>query len=161
MTWQEIKFGIDHGIVTPYVAVENAVKTLVRETGEPDGDLCELASMKKGEYVHDCLEALVSMGSCMDTNYMKKRWLVISLLWILANQDKFKDATVKIDQVYADFDYPECMKNFVSYMPSEEPSLNSVEANVERMFSSLELFLQDMSKFYGLETLGRLVVMSR
>jgi hypothetical protein len=52
----------------------------------------------------------------------KGKWLCLILAWVYEHRDNFDDPLAKVDEIYADFDYPPEMKGFVTYMPSQEPT---------------------------------------
>jgi hypothetical protein len=48
---------------------------------------------------------------------------------VVENKDSYSDPLVLVEQLYADFNYPETIASFVRYMPSEEPDLGYLELN--------------------------------
>lgn len=55
----------------------------------------------------------------------------------------------KLDELYADFDYPEDMEGFISYMPINDgynPIEHSKEDNVKRIMNKIDLFLDKKQK---------------
>lgn len=45
-------------------------------------------------------------------------WLFLSLAWLLEHSEEFTDPFEVIDMLYADFDYPDEIREFVSFMPN-------------------------------------------
>ncbi|WP_142836485.1 DUF2247 family protein [Planococcus salinarum] len=46
--------------------------------------------------------------------------MYLTLYWLYENKEKFPDPLTQVEEIYADFDYPESISKFVSYMPLEE-----------------------------------------
>lgn len=48
----------------------------------------------------------------------------------------------RIEEVYADFDYPDCIAGAVRYMPMQGVDLGSIEANEDRLIANLDRYLE-------------------
>ena len=53
------------------------------------------------------------------------------------------------DTVYADFDYPSKMADFVRYMPSTAPDLGSLELNEARVYRRWRAYLEECTRKYA------------
>ena len=78
------------------------------------------------------------------------KWLYVLLSWIYENRSDFDDALQAVEQVYADFDYPQSIESFVRYMPSDEPSLGSIEKDTERLYKKWDSYLSSQSETYAI-----------
>ncbi|GFN32158.1 hypothetical protein PCURB6_24180 [Paenibacillus curdlanolyticus] len=63
--------------------------------------------------------------------------------------DKFPDPLEMVEAIYADFDYPEEISNFVRYMPVQQPISNSIETNVQSLYKNWEMFLKEEKMKYS------------
>jgi hypothetical protein len=48
--------------------------------------------------------------------------LFLLLAWLYENRGKVQDPLGLVEELYADFDYPEQIAGFVRYMPPQDPS---------------------------------------
>ena len=77
----------------------------------------------------------------------KNKWLKLTLLDQYERRRECAEPLQEVARIYADFDYPESMVEFVHYMPSAsdyDPSKHSTEDNIERLIGKWEAFLGDM-----------------
>ncbi len=75
----------------------------------------------------------------------KQKWMFLTILWLYENYatniNNFFD---NIAEVYADFDYPEEISQFVGYMPPNDgydPSSHTLEENQKRMLQKCKEYL--------------------
>jgi len=146
-SWQEIVYGISNKILSSNAAVEHAMKEFEAIDDYPDA-LLELASLKKGDPIHPYVDDLANAEEKEDAKSIQGKWLYLLLAWIYENKDGFTDPLQLVEQVYADFDYPESIEPFVRYMPSDEPSLGSVEKDTARLYEKWNSYLLGQSEFY-------------
>lgn len=151
-SWREILFGLDHNILSSYSAVEHAMEEL-KSTDDFSDSLVELASLSEGDAVRDYVEDLVSLEKDK-TFEAETKWLYVLLSWIYENRNDFDDALQVVEQVYADFDYPQSIETFVRYMPSDEPSLGSVEKDTERLYEKWKSYLSSQCELYTIDVEG-------
>jgi hypothetical protein len=138
-TWNDLLYGLESGLIAPQVAVDAAVALLCRE-GEPIAGVVDLAgcSPEDGDildYVRD-----LAKREC-DDGKGRERWLYLILLWVFENRHAFADPLEMVEQIYADFGYPESVAGLVRYMPSDEPDLGSQKLNEDRLYKKWRTFL--------------------
>ena len=68
------------------------------------------------------VEKLARLEPAATIDGAKKKWLCLILAWLYERRVEVDDPFSIINEIYADFDYPEEIKGFASYMPSREPS---------------------------------------
>lgn len=59
--------------------------------------------------------------------------MYILLHWVFEHKEYYEDPLREVEFIYADFDFPKSIVNFVRYMPTDQPLLSTVEANIERL----------------------------
>ena len=142
LTWREVRFGIDQELLDPLAAVELAQAQL----GTQDtfhSALFELASLGPGEPVRHWVEQLAESEPQAKAGEMEAKWLYLVLDWFYQHRTDLEDPLLAVEQVYADFDYPECLSSFVRYMPMQGPDLGSRAANEARLFERWKSYLDE------------------
>ena len=138
-SWRDILAGLELGLVAPQTAVDAAVSQM--EDPDPSAAIVELACCSAEDP-----EALLLLRRLADEEPSEAEgngfWLYLVLRWILENRELFSDPLQTVEEVYADFDYPEIVAPFVRYMPSEEPDLGSREANEARLVDKWKSFVE-------------------
>jgi len=145
-SWKEILFALNHELLSSYSAVEHAMEELKCADNYPDL-LVELASLGENEPVRELVEGLAYLEKDTVLN-IEAKWLYVLLSWVYENRSNYDDALQIIEQVYADFGYPKSIESFVRYMPSDEPSLGSVEKDTERLYEKWNSYLVRQSEAY-------------
>lgn len=145
-TWKEVLTAIERQFVSRQFAIDHALAKLAVMDEYPDA-LVELASLSKGDDIHPFIDELaVSDESTSDTD---SKLLFLVLSWLFKTKDSYDDPLAVVEEIYADFDYPESISGFIRYMPSEEPDLGSVESNCARLVEKWKSFIDEQSEVYG------------
>jgi hypothetical protein len=71
------------------------------------------------------------------------------LAWIYEHRGAFLDPLQTVEEVYADFGYPERIAGFVRYMPMDGPDLGSREANEQRLMERWKEYLDATAPTYA------------
>lgn len=69
------------------------------------------------------------------------------------NIELLEEYLEEIENIYADFEYPEEMESFVRYMPSTDgynPSLHSLAENESRLINNWKSYIDRKAKFYNI-----------
>ena len=148
LSWREISWAINQEILAPYAAREHAIASL-KTVDDCSDDLIELAYMKKSDSVRGYLDELANLENEQSVDIIEKKWLYLLLSWIYDSKASFEDPLEVVELVYAEFDYPSIIKAFVRYMPSDEPSLGSVELNTARMFDKWHDYLVSQGRLFN------------
>ncbi|MCZ4281967.1 DUF2247 family protein [Kiloniella laminariae] len=154
LTWQEIIFAIQCNIFTPYSAVEHGVSLLLADE-EYSGSLCELASLSEeesllnnGSMVYPLVDDLIASEEKQRLDFIRSKWLYLTLLWVYENKDRYNDPLEIVDEVYADFDYPRSIEAFVTYMYSDESDIENKERTTNHLYEKWSMYLQNQSKIF-------------
>jgi hypothetical protein len=137
-TWHSLAWGLERGLIGRDVAVEAAVQCLSRD-GDPPEEVVDLAGCSKDDPEVESYLARLLNTEALDSE-SDRPWLYLVLHWVLENKDAFDDPLQVVEEVYADFGYPEAIAKFVRYVPSDEPDLGK-EANEARLFEHWRAFL--------------------
>lgn len=142
LTWREVLFGIESELLASGAAVELAGDELGAHDNPPEV-LVELAGLGKGEPTQGLVEQLANASPKQDPGEIRGRWLYLVLGWTFEHKESYPDPLQTVEEVYADFGYPECMSAFVRYMPTHEPDLGSRELNERRLYENWQRYLDD------------------
>ncbi|MCP4592693.1 MAG: DUF2247 family protein [bacterium] len=146
LSWSDVKWGYEHGILSAAGVVEFAVARLA-EDEDAGSAVVELASLSPQEHaeVPSVLEKVLQSEGVAWSSESRRKWLYLVLAWVHEHRDELPDPLGIVEQVYADFGYPVEIQSFVSYMPPEdgyEPQAHSHEENVARLFTKWKKYLE-------------------
>lgn len=145
LTWKDILYAINRNLLPSDSAIEHATAK-ISQSEEYNQSLLDLASLYKGESVQPYLDELAKLDSGQDDTILNEKWLYLVLDWVFENKDNYVDPLGIVEQIYADFDYPEVIAAFVRYMPSDEPSLGTAKLNEARLYEKWKDYLDIQSK---------------
>jgi len=142
MSWSDVRFGLVNQLLDPLAAIEMAVDQ-VGEYEDSSGSLLELAGAGKNEPIMELVEQLASGESPRSEEETRKKWLYLVLAWIYEHRGEDPDPLQRVEEVYADFGYPEHIASFVRYMPMQGPDLGSRDANERRLFERWKRYIDE------------------
>ena len=145
-------WGYEHELLILPSVVEIAVNSLIEGSDNPL--VIELAGLTEKDYwrVKEILKELSDDVSSPTTGYEFKKWLYLILDWIYANLDSFPNPLATVEEVYADFNYPQEIEQFIRYMPaidSYDPSKHTQEENEQRLYQKWREYLIQAKKEFG------------
>lgn len=148
LNWHDMAFGLENELLELRAPIELAAEYVARSE-TPSAEVLELAGLGPTEAPRTLVDKLLAAEQ-VNTEDARDKWLYIVLSWIFEHRDEYQEPLRLVEEVYADFGYPESMAPFVRYMPSDEPDLGSAERNEERLRSNWAAFLEDCARRYGL-----------
>jgi hypothetical protein len=148
LSWREVRFGLENELLDPEVPVELAGDR-VAEIADPSAALVELAGAGKNEPTLEIVEQLAQSEPEPPENEIRDKWLYLVLAWIYERRDEISDPLQRVEEVYADFDYPERIATFVRYMPMDGEDLGSREANERRLFERWKRYLDQAASVHA------------
>lgn len=140
-SWQELVFGVDNKFITDSEIIEYAKFILTEDIVGFDFVL-ELSIAEGDEDIQGFLRELVSLESIQNEQSIKEKWLYAILLHLYNNKDKYEDALDMVEEIYADFDYPEEMAGFVKYMPAENSAYGFESYPCENLYKLWQRYLK-------------------
>lgn len=144
LTWSDILFALEHGLMAKKAAVEYAYHVIGKEA-KPTQTVLALAWVHHEEEVDFYLNELTNQIVEQKDDIPQKKFLYLLLNWVFEHKEQFSDPLQMVETIYADFDYPEEISNFVRYMPLSQPVSLLLErkvARMERLFNNWEVYLK-------------------
>ncbi|HJQ35809.1 MAG TPA: DUF2247 family protein [Thermoanaerobaculia bacterium] len=118
LTWHEVEFGLQNGWLTDDAAIDLAIDRVT--AGDESADVVALASVLPHE--KDKAPQIIRRLAERDPECSNEKWLFLLLAWLYEHRDSIDEPLAVVEQLYADFDYPEAMAGFVRYMPPQDPA---------------------------------------
>jgi hypothetical protein len=153
LNWYDIWIAIDNGFLPHQSAIEHAVSQLPQEEDYSQAVL-DLACLSSDEavYPHSIqpyINELANEVSEQEKDITKQKMLYLVLKWIFEHRCDYEDPLEVVEVIYADFDYPKTVSNFVRYMPMTQPDLGSVELNSKRLFNNWANYLKEQKVVFA------------
>ena len=144
MSWRDLLFGIDQELLDLAAPIDFAIEALMANaTANPT--VVDLAGLTAGEDTRPYVERLAIAEPEKAAKETRNKWLYVVLAWILEHKDSYAKPLEAVAEVYADFQYPKRIAEFVYYMPSDEPDLGSRELNEARLYAKWQAYLDECS----------------
>lgn len=143
-TWRDAVFGLENQLLDPNAVVRLAAERL--DLPDPPAALVDLAVADSGAPVLEDVRQLAEQEDGEDDAASSRRWLYLVLAWLFEHRDELPDPLQSVEVVYAEFDYPEEVAEFVRYMPTDGPDLGDRDKNEARLVSKWERYLEETHK---------------
>lgn len=147
--WRTLYVGISINLIDYNELTIYALKIMEDNEYEDDEFINELAwgieDNLKGEILTKILlkfnfNMLIPQSASWELEVRKLRYAILNYLNNTIDDDN--ELLKKVEEVYADFNYPQEMEGFIAYMPAKENiATNSIEDNIKRMINNLDKFL--------------------
>lgn len=148
LTWREAIWALNHKWFSWASLVDLAVYRLEESSNHPlEVDLAGVDKSDSWRAV-EVAKRLADSEPLEAEGVIERKWLFLVLYWLFEHRTDFPDALALVEELYADFGYPEEIEAFVRFMPergSYDPTKHSREENEERLFSKWREYLA-MSK---------------
>lgn len=149
LTWADVAWGYWKGWLDPDSVVEYAV-TQLAGNDDAGSAVVELAGLTRSDLaeVPLLLEKVVGAERSENNRASERKWLYLVLAWVYDCRAELSDPLGVVEQLYADFGYPEELRGFVRYMPPEdhyEPQAHTHAENITRLFSKWEEYLESFA----------------
>ncbi|MEW5292005.1 DUF2247 family protein [Erwinia papayae] len=151
LSWCDIEWGYKHKLITSEVPIKEAEKKVL--TGNYKNSELELSFIVPGssDDITNFLKDLCSKCEQKDNLTVKRKWLFISLSWLWEKRHNFKEPLDEIENIYADFGYPDEIENFVKYMPPSngyDPSVHTYAENIDNLINNWKSYLEKESYIF-------------
>lgn len=142
MTWPEILWAYSMGLIGWRSLKEFAQAGVGGES--PDDELVKLANLSKecASSAEERARSLATHSGAQDEVTTRNKWLYLLLKSLYEQKGSVSDPLGLVEQIYADFDYPERMEGFVRWMPTHDPVRTPEEA-AERMDRNWQSYLEN------------------
>lgn len=151
LDWQDWAWGYMHD----YLTWQNLVKVACDEVmnGNEDQNIFSLACVLESDTfrIKEILGSITDKKPSYKSN-SKQKWLYLILGWLYENHLKYEDPLGKVEEVYANFNYPNDMVSFVRYMPcgnKYDPNKYSKIQNTNRLLSNWKKYLTEKRYIYN------------
>lgn len=115
--WQEILSGMENKIIDRSDVVNYATRVL--DEGILGFDwVLKIAIADEYEDILPYIYELINLEDSEDDSTIQDKWRYFILKELYAKKSNYEDFNEKVEEIYADFDYPEDMAGFIGYMPS-------------------------------------------
>lgn len=134
LNWNEIDLGLTEGWIDSEDLTESLHLLDLRSI--VDGELLFLSKEKLFDIVRG--KAQLQPADPQET---RMAWLRLLLAWIFENREKIEDPLLLAEQVYADFDYPIEIYDFIRFNPPRHgwrPQDHTQEENTKRLMGLWE-----------------------
>ncbi len=135
-SWSEIAFGFERQLISPSVVIDYAMDK-VAEVDQPNDDELAVASSSINDSIIERVGKLAAEDAASGDDAIQSLWANILLAWLYEHRDELDDPLGAVEEIYAEYNYPEEWAKFVRYMPGDAPDLGSIEANEQRMIASI------------------------
>jgi hypothetical protein len=143
LSWRDALWGYEHQMIGWSGIVDLAKDRLCASSDRRE---IELSCHGKSEtpQIGELLRDLAASELDEQESTSVKKWLFLTLAWIFDQKDRIDDPLGDVEKVYADFDYPIDIENFVRYMPvtdSYDPRQHGGQQNENRLFTNWKEYL--------------------
>lgn len=137
-SWQEILYGMENKIIARSDVINYATRIL--DEGILGFDwVLKIAIADEYEDILPYIYELINLEDSEDDSTIQDKWRYFILKELYAKKSNYEDFNEKVEEIYADFDYPEDMAGFIGYMPSVDGK-SMEESWQEYLTSSKEKF---------------------
>lgn len=137
LSWADVLEAYKRKLLSPTFAQEMAMHKLDVHSGDV---LSKLASSGNFDDAQSMILRLAEECGSPPQNERILKLVLAYLRKIETRKDRLLDC---IEEVYADFDYPDCIAGAVRYMPMQGADLGSIEANEDRLIAKLDRYLEE------------------
>jgi hypothetical protein len=145
LSWREALWGLEHGWVDWSYLVALAVHHVERGADASAHEV-ELAGVSAKEW-HEAVRLAWKLAEgetiAADEN-LQEKWLYLVLRWVYDNRNCLVDPLGIVEEIYADFGYPNELTPFVRYMPVSDgynPQKHSATENEARLLANWGKYL--------------------
>lgn len=149
LNWNDINFAIKNNFLVYQTAIEHALVELQKNESQLP-EVMELACILQSELefkydVVDLVSKLATPQRSEDNSNLREKFLYVSLNWVYEHKDDYCNPIEVIDILCDETNYPDEVKNLVSFMPTLGTGTKS-DSMTERQLSKLLRFLENQRK---------------
>lgn len=139
-------YGLEKGYIDDQGISSFACNTLT--TSSPK-KAYELSTLEQQELylARDYLQSLASNEPTKKEEKISQPWIYLLLSYLFENKSLFSDPLEKIEELYADLEYPEDISSIVRYMPLPEGEVGSDE----RLYTNWKNAISEYEKLFSHE----------
>lgn len=155
VSWIDVVYGISkkYANFTLAIAYANKVVSLGNYSDLEFRVSC--VDVNDSDEVDQLINEICGFEFLSDEVAQKEKWLFIVLYWLWINRFSFDKPLDVVEFIYSDFDYPEEIESFVSYMPPKDdydPSIYSYEENLNHMMNKWKGYIDRGLNLYAVKS---------
>lgn len=145
LTWKDVVWAVEKGIFGWRDVQKFALVNLGNErssTFDIDNQIVGLGKNDASEIMR--LGQSAASSEC-ESEDIPDRWRFLLLKWVYEKRDSFTHPLGVVEELYAEFGYPEDMESFVSFLPPSdgwEPMKHSASENEARLFEKWRVYVE-------------------
>lgn len=149
LNWPDIEYGYSRRWLGWRTVTDIAANR--GEQGDADPLELELAGVGKDTdwKIGDLIHRLAAKEPHKNESDIAEKWLFVALKWLYENRAQFKNALREVEELYAEFDYPSSISQFVGFLPPTNgyrPELHTLEDNDQRLYDLWAAYLKSTAK---------------
>lgn len=146
LNWNDLLFAIENNFLPYQTAIEHALVEM-HKNESPSMEVMELACILQSEakFPYDICQLVNKLANSQKTdNYFdsREKFLYVSLNWVYEHKNDYCNPIEVVDILCDDINYPDEIKNLISFMPTTESETNSLDSTTERLFDKLFRYLE-------------------
>lgn len=145
LNWGDILFAIENNFLVHQTAIKHAQEAVQENENVPE-TVFELAFLLKceAEFPYDVYQLVnkLAISQNSDNSDSREKFLYVSLNWVYEHKDDYSNPIEVIDILCDEINYPDEVKNLISFMPSSESKKNSSVSATEQLFGRLLEYLE-------------------
>jgi hypothetical protein len=146
LNWSDMLFAIENNFLAYQTAIDHALEIVQKNINVPE-EVLELAGMLKREadslYVYQLVKKLAILQNPDNNSDSMEKFLYVSLRWVYEHKDDYCNLIEVIDILCDDINYPDEVKNLISFMPKQESEKNILYSTYEQMFDGLLRYFEN------------------
>lgn len=146
LCWGDILYGLEHGYLNSKGVVEYAVDKLSINSPPECYELASGAEINHHE-IQKCVVQLAK-EECHESHFAVDSFIFLEFLWVFKNRDLYPDPLGIVEELYAEFDYPESVAPFVRYMPPEDGVGGGNERLYENWKKMLDCYREKLKRLH-------------
>jgi len=145
LSWKDIEYGYAHQLMGWRTITDIAVNKV--EQGSANPLELELAGVGKDTdwKISDLVHRLANGEPPQGESEVAEKWLFVALKWLYENRSDFQNPLREVEEIYAEFDYPSAVSQFVGFLPPANgyrPESHTPEENQQRLYDLWAAYLR-------------------
>lgn len=149
ITWNDVYFGIKNGFLNLDCVRDYALRC-IELNEDVFQEVIDLAWPNKDELsVIEIIKKILDKEQNFNVEKASMKWQYCIIKHLESKNLKPEELHSKLNELYADFNYPEDMEEFISYMPTKDgynPTEHSKDENNKRILQKVADFLEKKNK---------------
>jgi hypothetical protein len=146
-SWRLVRFGLENQLIARQAVLDIAQHEFAR-VEQPAEPLAELMWRTGKEPVLDEVVLLAERERSIPDTELLQVWLYLVMAWLFEHRAE-SDYWRLVEYVYADFGYPDEIREFVSWMPSSRTLPGGREAAEAARTEDVRVYLEACATIYG------------